>query len=25
LANAIFEVVEVIWCHHLDENPKRRA
>jgi hypothetical protein len=25
LANAIFEVVEVIWCHHLDENPKRRT
>ena len=25
LANAIFEVVEVIWCHHLDENPQRRA
>lgn len=25
LANAIFEVVEVIWCHYLDENPKRRA
>ena len=25
LANAIFEVVEVIWCHHLDKNPNRRA
>lgn len=25
LANAIIEVVEVIWCHHLDENPKRMA
>ena len=25
LANAIFEVVEVIWCHHLDEIPQRRA
>ena len=25
LANAIFEVVEVIWCHHLDENPRRLA
>ena len=23
LANAIIEVVEVLWCHHLDENPKR--
>jgi hypothetical protein len=25
LANAIFEVVEVIWCHHLEEIPQRRA
>ena len=25
LANAIFEVVEVIWCHHLEENLQRRA
>jgi hypothetical protein len=25
LANAIFEVVEVIWCHYLDVKPKRRA
>jgi hypothetical protein len=25
LANAILEVVEVIWCHHLDKNPNRRA
>jgi hypothetical protein len=25
LANAIFEVIEVLWCHHLDGHPKRIA
>lgn len=23
LSNAVFEVVEVIWCHHLDGHPRR--
>jgi len=25
LANAIFEVIEVLWCHYLDGHPKRIA